>query len=276
MTRIVMAVLAFLIAGAVAAVLAGKASWARASAAAVSSWAPGNGPPAYDESVLNALPPPVARYFRSALRGGQPMIKSAVATQEAEFFINGAWKPLTATQHFRASPPAFVWDARIEMMPLMPAYVRDSYIDGTGEMKASMLGIFPLANVAGLHELNLGALQRFLGEAIWIPTALLPSSSVAWTAKDDRSAIVTLRDRGAEVSLEFEFDDDGMVRRISGDRYKESQGSFALEKWLITCGEVRQRDGVRIPMRCEVAWIENGLPVPYWRGHLTSITYQFD
>ncbi len=196
----------------VAAALAGSAAWHRDTQAAVTRLATNIGPMAFAPSLLNAVPPPVARYFRATLRDGQPMIRSAVATQDAEFFINGAWRPLTATQHFRASPPAFIWDARIQMAPLLPALVRDAYADGQGAMKASMLGVFTLAHRAGLRELNLGALQRFLGEAIWLPTALLPGDAVSWTAKDDHSATATLRDRGLEVSLLFEFDDEDMVR----------------------------------------------------------------
>lgn len=275
MLRILLAVLAATIGVVVAAALAGSAAWHRDTQAAVTRLATNIGPMAFAPSLLNAVPPPVARYFRATLRDGQPMIRSAVATQDAEFFINGAWRPLTATQHFRASPPAFIWDARIQMAPLLPALVRDAYADGQGAMKASMLGVFTLAHRAGLRELNLGALQRFLGEAIWLPTALLPGDAVSWTAKDDHSATATLRDRGLEVSLLFEFDDEDMVRQISGERYKEAQGQFALERWLISCGDPSQRDGIRIPTRCEVAWLENGLPVPYWRGRITTIRYTY-
>ena len=218
----------------------------------------------------------MARYFRKVLRDGQSGIRSARATQEAEFLIDGSWRPLRATQHFTTSPPAFVWDARIDMAPLMPVFVRDSYIVGRGAMRASLLGVYALADEAGKPELDSGALQRFLGEAIWLPTVLLPSRTVSWTPRDERSALVTLTDATVRVTLLFEFDDGGMVIAISGDRYKEQNGSYSLQPWRIQCDEPGERAGMIIPLRCEVAWITSGNREPYWRGRITSIAYQFD
>ena len=217
--RLVLAVVAVIIGAGTAALVAGSMSWNRATGAAVELVTASTPSPAFDVAKLDQLPPPVLRYFQKVLPDRQPMIRSAIATQDAEFFINGAWRPLRATQHFRTSPPAFVWDARIDMVPLMPAFVRDSYIDGRGEMRASMFGVLTLANQSDKRELNLGALQRFLGEAIWMPTALLPSESVTWAPRDDRSALATLTDGPNSVTLQFVFGDDGMVKSLSGDRF---------------------------------------------------------
>ena len=272
-----LAVIAFLIAAAVAAVFAGSSSWNRATRAAVDTLAsPHGGAAAYSVADLADLPEPVARYLRRVLRDGQPIVRSAIATQEAEFFLNGAWRPLHATQEFVTSPPGFVWDARIGMAPLVFAYVRDSYVAGTGSMTASALGVYPIVHQAATPPLNAGALHRFLGEAIWIPTALLPSSSVTWTARDDRSAMVTLRDAGNAVSLLFTFDGDGLITSISGERYKEEGGAYSLQPWVIQCAEYRERDGMLIPLHAEVAWITGGRAEPYWRGRITSITYRYN
>jgi hypothetical protein len=204
------------------------------------------------------------------------MVRAAIATQEAEFFINGAWHPLTAVQHFSIAPPGFVWDARIAMAPLMPVLVRDAYVHRRAMMQASMHGVYSLANQVDTPELNAGALQRWLGEAIWFPTALLPSSTVTWTPRDDHSAMVSLVDGPARVALDFEFADNGMPVAISGDRYKEDQGRYSIQRWVITCGEPTFKDGMTIPLRCEVAWIVNGARQPYWRGRISSIEYQYD
>jgi hypothetical protein len=274
--RIVLGIVAMVIGACTATLIAGSASWNRATGAAVEQLAASSPGPALDAAKQDQLPPPVLRYFRKVLPGRQPMIRSAIATQDAEFFINGAWRPLRATQHFRTSPPAFVWDARIEMAPLMTAFVRDSYVDGRGGMRAAMFGVLTLADQSDKRELNLGALQRFLGEAIWMPTALLPSDRVTWTPRDDRSALATLADGPNSVTLLFEFGEDGMVKSLSGDRFKEASGAYSLQTWQIQCDEPRERDGFLIPMRCEVAWITNGVREPYWRGRITSMTYDYD
>lgn len=261
--------------GAGLSIAAGMMSWNKDTAARTTLLASGTAVAVVSPADFAALPPAVARYFARSLQDGRRRVRSAIATQHAEFFINGAWRDLRATQHFRATPPGFVWDARIQMAPLMPASVRDAYVDGRGSMQASMFGLYTIVDQANLPELNAGALQRFLGEAIWIPTALLPSAAVRWSPRDDRSASVSITDHGLTVSLVFEFNSDGDVVRISGDRYKESNGAYTLQPWLITCGDHTERSGVRIPLSCEVAWAGRNGPEPYWRGRLVSIDYSF-
>ena len=275
--RIALAVVAMVLAAAMATVIAGSSQWNRSTAARVAGLGSASQKShTYDASVLAHLPPPAVRYFRRVLRDGQPMVQSATATQQAEFFINGAWRPLSATQQFVTSPPGFVWDARIAMAPLLSAFVRDSYVNGSATMTASVLGVYKLVDQHGARELNAGALQRLLGESIWFPTALLPSDRITWTARDDSSAIVTMRDAGIDVSLVFDINADGQAVSITGDRFKEDGGSYAIQPWRIQCNEYHERDGMLIPLHCEVSWIANGTPVPYWRGRIATITYRYN
>lgn len=274
--RVVFAVIAVVVGFVVAALLTGSSAWSRVNAEMRGRLAPAAvTAAAYSPASLEGLPEPAIRYFRRVLKDGQPLVRSVVAKQEAEFFINGAWRPLRATQHFATSPPGFVWDARIGMAPLVSANVRDAYVGGRGSMLAKLLGVYTLADQAGAPELNAGALQRFLGEAIWFPTALLPSPSLQWSPRDDRTAIATLTDGSTRVSLAFEIGAEGLVQAISGDRYQEHGGAYSLQPWRIQCDEHRERDGMTIPLRCEVAWIAAGRPEPYWRGRITSIDYEF-
>ena len=275
--RMAFAIVVLIIAASVVALVAGTTGWNRDSEAAVAKLVSSPLPAStYNVGSVESLPPPVQRFFRAVLKHGQPIVRSATATQEAEFFINGSWRPLRATQHFTTSPPGFVWDARIEMAPLMPASVRDAYVGGRGMMQASMFGLYTLADQVDKPELNAGALQRYLGEAVWFPTALLPSPAVSWAPRDDRSAIVTLRDGVTQVSLALAFDDRGFVTFVSGDRFKESGGSYTIRPWEIRCDEHSERNGMIIPLRCEVAWVTNGTAEPYWRGRITSITYGYN
>jgi hypothetical protein len=270
--RIILAVIAFLIGVLSAAVFMGASAWNIETAAAVAKLEAGApAPPGHDAAPL---PPPVERYLRRALHGTDVTVRSAIATQEASFFLNNAWRPLTATQHFATARPGFVWDARIAMTPpIPPFYVRDAYVGGHGSMKASMVGLHTLVDQSNRPELDAGALQRFLGEAVWFPTALRPSAALTWTPRDDRSAVATLTDGETRVSLRFEFNGDGDVVRIVGDRYREDAGRYRLEPWVITCGEHAERGGMRIPLSCEAAWAGTERLTPYWRGRIVDIDY---
>jgi hypothetical protein len=275
--RIALSIGAMMIAAIVAALIGANVSWRRGTANKVERLASTIADPSriHGSAFQDRLPAPVARYFTRALKDIQHTVRSTIAAQQAEFFINGGWRPLTATQYFTTAPPGFVWDARIGMAPLMTAQVRDAYVSGSGSLQASIYGLYPIVDLEGAPELNSGALQRFLGEAVWFPTALLPSSSVTWTPRDDQSATVTLIDGETRVSLLFEFDDRDDVVQISGDRFKETNGGYQMQPWVIHCAEHGERSGMRIPLFCEVAWIGEGGPEPYWRGRITKIEYVF-
>jgi hypothetical protein len=143
-------------------------------------------------------------------------------------------------------------------------------------MRASLCGLYTIVDQFDRPELNAGALQRFLGEAIWLPTALLPSSRLTWQARDERSAYATLVDGPTRATLLFEFGDDDLPQTISGDRFKEHNGQYALAPWQIRCGEPAVRGGFIIPLQCDVAWITGGARQSYWRGRITSIDYRYE
>jgi hypothetical protein len=72
-------------------------------------------------------------------------------------------------------------------------------------MRAALAGLVPVAGQQGTPEIAASALWRYLAEAVWLPTALLPSGRLTWTAVDDRTARATLRDRGATAVADFHF-----------------------------------------------------------------------
>ena len=231
---------------------------------------------AYDRSMLEGLPEPVSTYFRRTLPDGQPFIATAELVQDAEFFVGGAWRPLAAMQRFTTTPPGFVWDARIRMAPLVPVFVRDSYVNGAAAMRGTLLGVYPLVDQAGAPELDAGALVRYLAEAVWVPTALLPGSFVTWRPIDHRSALATIADGRTRVSAQFRFDENGDVREIfAPDRFREVNGAYVPTPWLVRCTEHDVHGGVRIPVRCEVEWQLQSGALPYWRGRITQISYDF-
>ena len=143
------------------------------------------GPAVFDVARLEGLPPPVARYFTFALSPGQRMIAGAHLRFSGTFAAKpNAWASFTAEQDVRATPPGFVWDARIAMMPVVPVRVRDSYVDAVGAMRGVAATVIPVVNQQGTPEMAAASLQRFLAEAVWYPTALLPSEGLVWSAEE--------------------------------------------------------------------------------------------
>jgi hypothetical protein len=185
------------------------------------------------------------------------------------------WKPFHATQHVRAYPPGFLWDANIGMMPMVPVRVRDGYFDGAGMMKGVVACLVTVAEGAPTRELAQGSLYRYLAEAVWMPSRLLPGEGLSWKAVDDATAEATLRDGDLEVSVRFGFDASGdIVSMLVPERGREVGGTYVPTPWKGRLFDHQDVGGYRIPLRGEVAWVVDGVEVPYWRGRMASVTYR--
>ncbi len=238
----------------------------------------GGAVPRYSERELAELPAPVAHYFRTVLRDGQPIISGARIVQKGEFRTGDAedtWRPFTATETFVARPPGFVWLANVRMAPGIGVDVRDSYLAGAGSMRASIFGLFTMADAHDTPEMAKGALQRWLAEAPWFPTALLPSQGVRWTAIDDSTARATISDGATTASIDFTFDARGEITSaFTAARYRALNGKYEVAPWSGTFRAYAGRGGVRVPTEAEVAWVLGGKRVPYWRGANTTIAFE--
>jgi hypothetical protein len=236
-------------------------------------------PPAaarYDPAELEGLPAPVARYFSFALAPGQPLVLRARFTQQGTFATaRERWAPFTATEDFTVFPPGFVWDARIRMAPFVSVRVRDSYLAGQGIMHGELGGLVTVVDQRDTPEMAAGALLRYLAEAAWLPTALLPASGVTWEGLDESSARATLRDAGVTVSMEVRFGASGEIASISAMRHRDVKGKPVLTPWSGRFSSYARVHGMMVPTESEVGWDLPDGRYTYWRGRTTSAELSF-
>jgi hypothetical protein len=193
------------------------------------------------------------RYFEFALTPGQPLVRRARLRQAGEFAVRpGPWMPFTAVEHFAVQPPGFVWDASIRMAPLLSVRVRDSYLRGEGSVHGKFAALVPAVDHGGTPKMAAGALVRYLAEAAWLPSALLPSAGVRWQPVDNRTARATLTDRATTVSLDVHFGARGEIVRVSTDRHRDINGSPVLTPWVGHFRDYARIDGMMVPMAGEV------------------------
>jgi hypothetical protein len=157
-------------------------------------------------------------------------------------------------------------------------HVRDAYVAGQGSMQARLLAFASVMNEHDNLKLNMGALQRYLAEAPWLPTALLPSDSLKWSAIDEQRALAMFTDSGLTVSLDFRFNIAGEITGVfTPGRYREVGGGYELTPWA---GYHRGRgyekhDGMRIPVKGEVEWQPSIGPLPYCKLKIVGVKYEF-
>lgn len=231
-----------------------------------------------DFAALDSLPAPVRRYLRKALKDGQPLIRLAHFGQSGTIrtSANGRWMDFSARQLVSPFAPGFLWNARIGAMPLVHLRVIDAYTDGHGASNLYLLSALSLASAAQRPEMDAGSLHRYLAEAPFYPTALLPSESLRWNAIDEHRAQAMLTHGAVSVSLEFRFNEQDEVTGVytPGRWCAAVDGGFQLKPWEGRFSNWVERDGMRVPSAGEVGWHEDGGWQPVWRGSFTEAAYE--
>ena len=282
-TNLIVLGLPGIIAAIVGALVIGNMRWRRRTAAlraALTSARLSVTPLTFDAREIANLPAPVQRYFRAVLRDGQPVIAAVRLAHIGQFnMADGTpkWRPFHSSQRVTTRPPGFDWEGHIRMMPALTAKVHDAYIAGEGILHAELFGLVTLADIRGTPEAAAGELLRYLIEAAWYPTALLPSQGVRWEPIDDRSARAILTDGSTTVSLDFSFEATGTIAsaRAAARIRKVVDGVSQYAPWQGRFWNYATRNGMQIPLQGEVAWDLPGGLSPYWRGEIIEVAYEF-
>ena len=236
-------------------------------------------PRVVDFQELEVLPAPVQRYFRIAIKQGKPMVAGVNVKHNGTFNMRETaeqWKPFSSDQKVVTRRPGFAWDGRITMLPGLAVRVRDAYVAGKGTLHAALLGLITVADMRGTHDVAKGELMRFLAEAAWYPTALLPSQGVRWEAVDTHSARATLTDSIISLTVLFSFNEQGLIETVRADARGRTIGDRIVPTpWQGRFWNYQDREGMYVPLDGEAAWLLPDGPRPYWRGRITAISYEF-
>ena len=239
-------------------------------------------PAVYSERELDALPANVQRYFRAVLRPGQPLVANVLLQHSGTLRLGGdSWAPFTSWQCVTPQRPGFVWNAKVHMASVLPVRVHDAYIAGAGLTDAAILGLLSIGEMRGAETRDGGAfasaqLLRFFAEAVWYPTALLPSQGVEWTPVDTSHARAVLRDGDFVSAATFGFDDAGRIATVRVEARVRTVGDQLVPTpWSGRFWDYAEREGMQVPLEAEVAWEVAAGPHPYWRARLESIGYEW-
>lgn len=220
----------------------------------------------YDPAQLAGLPAPVQRYFRHVLKPGQPYVRSARLRHDGQFKtdLKKKWIAITGEEYFLADTPGYIWIGTTTWFS-----ARDQYVAGRGSLTARLLGVLPVVQGSG-PSYDQGELLRWVAEAVWFPTSLLPGGQVVWSPVDDDSATLTLTDHGQTVACLMNFNGPGEIVRYQAQRYSDATH---IETWTGQMSDYRRIHGLLVPTRASAAWVIEGEEKPYARFILRDINY---
>lgn len=226
------------------------------------------------EDVLKNLPPPVERYMRYTGVIGKAIPRTVSLKQAGRIRQDekSAWMKLKAEEHYSVNPPGFVWKVFLPSRGLPLTLGRDAYVEGRGSMLIKMLSLIPMVNAVSGSEIDQGAMMRYLNEMTWFPAAFL-KENINWKAIDDKSAEVTLTDRGKTVSATMIFDQEGKPVNFVAKRYRMAGKKYDLETWSTPFTGYGEFEGLKLPVRGKGVWNLKDRDLVYIELEITELKY---
>jgi hypothetical protein len=240
----------------------------------VSSTSPGE---PLTESDLEGLPQPVKKYLRYAGVVGKAPIRTVRLTQKGTLRTapDQGYMDFTATQYYATEPGGFVWSADVKMLPGIFLLGRDTYINGHGEMKIKILGLFSMVDSEG-EEMDQGSMIRYINEHIWFPTAFL-NEYFNWISLDNLTAEAIVRFGGIKARIIFYFNEMGQMINFETERYRSlDNGRFEICRWSTPMSDYMEINGFRIPTRGQAVWHMQDRDFQYIDLEITDIQYNID
>lgn len=203
----------------------------------------------YDPDEVGGLDEPVRRFFGAAIAPGTPRWRSVQLRMRGSIRV-GRWVAFRARERL-APRHGFVWQARAGGV----VSGSDAFVDGVGAMRWKLLGIVPVMDAAG-KDVSRSAAGRAGGEALWLPTALLPCFGTTWQAVDDHHITASFTVDDTPIELRHTIDDLGAVTDVVFDRWGDP-GDSGVFAWHPFGGTVTARatfDGMNIPVAGALGW----------------------
>ncbi len=188
----------------------------------------------------------------------------------------GSWLPFTAKQQITPQHPGFVWSTEATLLPGIFFLGRDQYKNGKGKMLIRLLGILPVVNVSN-PEIDQGALLRYLGELVWLPSGAL-HPAIEWEEVNPTSAKATLHWGQVSATGTFTFSPSGDFQTYSALRYYHRPEGSTMEEWQIkaTPGSEAVFQGCRIPTQFAVIWKLKEGDFHWLNLKVTAVEYGFE
>jgi hypothetical protein len=203
----------------------------------------------FSDAELDGLPDAVRRYLRAAIAPGTSLATAARIRMSGQIKL-GRWIPFRG-EELLAPHQGFHWSARAA--GVVGGF--DRYADGQGQMRWKLLGVLPVM-AAGGPNVSRSAAGRVVGEAMWVPTVLLPRFGVDWSVADDRHLTARWRIDTYQAALELVVDEQGQLREGVFQRWGDPDrtGTFGLHPCGGEVTAYATFGGVSVPSGGRAGW----------------------
>lgn len=122
-------------------------------------------------------------------------------------------------------------------------------------MSWKLAGLIPLVR-ADNPDVARSSAERAAGEAMWVPTCVLPRFGVTWSATGANQINARFDVDGHPVQLEYELEDGGGVRSVVFNRWGDPDNTGTWEQLPFGCevSDYTTFGGVTVPSGGRAGW----------------------
>lgn len=228
----------------------------------------------FDSVTLATLPPTLQHYLKATgYTDADIQLQAEVRWEKCwlKLGFGREWGEMRMQQFNSVQPLGRLAYMAFEDMPVSG---RDKYIDGEGEMKGKLFGLFPVISGSG-GPVSQSALINILAEFVFLPAYFL-QEYVGWEEIKLGQVRATLHHDRFKVQGDFFFDEAGFFKRFeSQDRFYDlGKGKYVKLPFFVYADGWQDYDGRKLPRTIRAVWQlpEEGA-FEYFRGKLAGIDY---
>lgn len=230
----------------------------------------------FEPAMLDDVPEPARRYLARAIAPGAPLARSVRLRLDGSIRLSAEGPPARMmSEEVLAPARGYVWSARVRSGAL-PIRGYDLYAAGSGEMRWWLAGLLPVVRVSGA-DFDRSAIGRFVGEAVFVPSMLVPHTGAVWEAVDADRARVRRTVDGEEVVSTLRIDEEGRLVEVEVLRWNadEQNGPVGYLPFVVRCsGGERASGGFTLPAGVAAGWrTESGEVEPFFEAEVVEADF---
>jgi hypothetical protein len=225
------------------------------------------------DEKIKKLPEAIQKWVRNSGIIGKKMVNTVFLKKRGYMRLKPEqkkWIKTEALQYFSINQPAFIWKVKMTVLGL-PIVGRDLFMDGKGGMLIKIAGIIPVVNIMNNKKIDISTIQRYLGEIVWFPSAVI-SSYIKWEEVDKHIVKGTMRYGDNRGSAFFHFNEKWEITKVIAYRYKEIEDKQP-KKWVAEVKKTEKINGVKIPIELEVSWILKNKKFTWYKFKIYDVIY---
>jgi hypothetical protein len=222
------------------------------------------------------MPEILQKYFTKVIADSTQRPQFITTVQKADFRTdtNSEWFPLTATQYYTVDNPNFIWNSKMQTSPLFWVTAIDSYIEGKGNMLIKLNSSITIADSWGI-ELDKSGLFRYISEAVFFPTRLLPSKNLLWNILDSNLAEIKFSDGDISVIMKLYFEKNIIYKIETFDKYRALDEGYEKSLYTVHFSKYKYvEEGYFVPTYIETEWDLPSGKFKYGKFEISDIKYE--